>query len=73
MKTLRILINRRRFLQLFATLPVILAGLRSKTSVANLPQPAFTQSGYGVGAYGHSIYPGMSSNVYLPLISKVQE
>ena len=72
MMILRILINRRQFLQLFATVPVVLAGLPSKHVVPNPTQPISSPGGYGVGAYGQDIYRGRSNTIYLPVVSKQQ-
>lgn len=72
MDTLRILINRRKFLQLVATVPVILNGLRNKPSVANPARQSSPQNGYGIGAYGQDIYRGKSNTIYLPVVSKQQ-
>lgn len=73
MKMLQLAVTRRLFLQLCATLPVTLSGLQGKRQTASVAQPASPPVGYGVGAYGQHTYPGMSNNLYLPLVSKVQE
>jgi hypothetical protein len=90
-KALRMLVTRRTFLQLAATLPVVIAQLGSQRSLAG-HQQVFQQNGYGLGAYGQSTYPGMTSNrdlhaqrldiqaiypgatsnLYLPFVSKTQ-